>query len=46
VQILVTATVNTTNAGAPDPEPRLWRMRITVQKQQDGEKVSNVGFVP
>src|SRR5882757_1323935 len=45
-QILVAMSVNTTNAGAPAQQPRLWRMRIGVQKQGDEAKVSNVSFVP
>ena len=45
-QILVALSVKTTNAGAPERQPRLWRMRITMQKQGDDAKVSNVRFVP
>ncbi|RAV13864.1 Mce protein [Mycolicibacterium sp. GF69] len=46
-QVLVAVTVNTTNAGAPEQQPRSWRMRITVQKTGDDEaKISNVEFVP
>ncbi|SEH68415.1 Mce-associated membrane protein [Mycolicibacterium rutilum] len=46
-QVLVAVTVNTTNAGAPEQQPRSWRMRISVQKTGDDEaKVSNVEFVP
>ncbi|KUI02284.1 hypothetical protein [Mycobacterium sp. IS-3022] len=46
-QVLVAVTVNTTNAGAPEQQPRAWRMRISVQKTGDDEaKVSNVEFVP
>ena len=46
-RVLVAVTVNTTNAGAPEQQPRSWRMRITVQKTGDNEaKVSNVEFVP
>jgi len=45
-QALVAVSVQTSNAGAADQQPRNWRMRIEVQ-QVDGElKVSNVGFVP
>jgi Mce-associated membrane protein len=39
-------TVKTSNAGAPEQAPRAWRMRISVQKVDDGAKVSNVEFVP
>ncbi|WP_439951826.1 hypothetical protein [Mycobacterium avium] len=45
-QVLVIVAVKTTNAGAPDQEPRAWRMRIGVQKVGDGAKVSAVQFVP
>lgn len=45
-QVIVAVTVNTTNAGAPEQEPRSWRMRITVQKVNDEAKVSSVEFVP
>ncbi len=45
-QVLVAVTVNTSNAGAPEQQPRSWRMRITVQKLDDQAKVSNVEFVP
>jgi Mce-associated membrane protein len=44
-QVLVAVSVKTTNAGAPEPQPHAWRMRIDVQKVNDGVKVSNVGFV-
>ncbi|MGV0768734.1 hypothetical protein [Mycobacterium syngnathidarum] len=45
-QILVAASVKTSNAGVPEPEPRYWRMRITVRQSGTETKVSNVGFVP
>jgi Mce-associated membrane protein len=45
-QVLVAVTVKTTNAGAPEQQPRAWRMRISVQKVGDEAKVSNVEFVP
>jgi Mce-associated membrane protein len=45
-QVLVAVTVKTTNAGAPDQQPRAWRMRISVEKVGDEAKVSNVEFVP
>ncbi|MGD9620168.1 MAG: Mce protein [Mycolicibacterium sp.] len=45
-QVLVAVTVETSNAGAPEQGARAWRMRITVQKQGDEAKVSNVEFVP
>lgn len=44
-QVLVAVSVKTTNAGAPEQQPHAWRMRIDVQKVNDGAKVSNVSFV-
>lgn len=44
--VIVAVTVNTSNAGAPEQQPRAWRMRLTVQKVGDEAKVSNVEFVP
>jgi len=38
--------VNTSNVGAPQQEPRAWRMRLTVTKVGEEAKVSNVEFVP
>ncbi|WP_108923755.1 mammalian cell entry protein [Mycobacterium montefiorense] len=45
-QALVAVSVQTSNAGENDPVPRVWRMRITVQKAGDQVKIANVGFVP
>ena len=45
-QVLVAVSVKTSNAGAPEQQPRAWRMRISVQKVGDQAKVSNVQFVP
>jgi Mce-associated membrane protein len=46
-QVLVAVTVQTANAGATEQQPRLWRMRVTVQDVGDEQvKVSNVEFVP
>ena len=45
-QVLVAVTVNTSNAGAAQQEPHLWRMRVSVQKVGRVAKVSNVEFVP
>lgn len=45
-EVLVAVTVETSNAGAPDQQPRAWRMRILVEKIGDEAKVSNVEFVP
>jgi Mce-associated membrane protein len=45
-QVLVAVAVTTTMAVAPpDPEPHRWRMKLTVDKNGDGAKVSNVEFV-
>jgi Mce-associated membrane protein len=43
--VLVAVTVNSSNAGAPEQQPRNWRMKLTVQKDGDQAKVSNVDFV-
>jgi Mce-associated membrane protein len=45
-QVLVAVSVKTSTAGVSEPEPRAWRMRISVQKAGDGAKASNVEFVP
>jgi len=45
-QVLVAVSVTTSNAGAPQPDPHAWRMRIFVQRVGDQAKVSNVEFVP
>jgi Mce-associated membrane protein len=45
-QVLVAVSVNTSNLGAAEQEPRHWRMRISVQKVGHEAKVSNVTFVP
>jgi Mce-associated membrane protein len=45
-QVLVAVSVQTTTSEAPQQTPRAWRMRISVQKNGDDVKVSNVEFVP
>lgn len=45
-QVLVAINVTTTVAGTPEPVPRSWRMRVSVQQQGDQMKISNVEFVP
>lgn len=45
-QVLVAVSVQTSNAGAQDQQPRAWRMRIAVQKFDEMPKVANVEFVP
>jgi Mce-associated membrane protein len=44
-QVLVAVTVQTSNAAAPQQQPRSWRMRLTVEKADDGARVSGVEFV-
>ena len=44
-QVLVAVSVETTTSAAPQQTSRAWRMRISVQKTEDGMKVSNVKFV-
>lgn len=45
-EVLVAVTVRTSNAGAPEQQPRAWRMRVTVQEVDGEAKVSKVDFVP
>lgn len=45
-RVLVAVTVKTTSGGVADQQPRYWRMRITVQQDGPGAKVSAVDFVP
>jgi Mce-associated membrane protein len=45
-QVLVAVTVTTSYVGQPQPDPHEWRMRISVQRVGDQDKVSNVEFVP
>lgn len=45
-QVLVAASVKTSVPGAPEQQPREWRMRITVEKVDDGFKVADLQFVP
>jgi len=45
-RVLVAASVQSTTGGAPDGQPRYWRMRLTVTKQGEDVKVSKVEFVP
>ncbi|MCV6973922.1 mammalian cell entry protein [Mycobacterium bourgelatii] len=44
-QALVAVSVRTSNDGEDDPIPRVWRMRITVERVGDQVKMSHVGFV-
>ncbi|MGB3474710.1 MAG: mammalian cell entry protein [Mycobacterium sp.] len=43
--VLLAVSVRTTIAGEVQPEPRHWRMRISLQRTGDGPKVSNIAFV-
>jgi Mce-associated membrane protein len=45
-QVLVAVSVKTSNIDPQQQQPRNWRMRIGVEKVDDGVKVSSVGFVP
>ena len=45
-RVLVAVSVKTRTAGAPEQQPRAWRMRIDVQKVGNDAKVANVEFVP
>ncbi|EUA89041.1 hypothetical protein I551_4460 [Mycobacterium ulcerans str. Harvey] len=45
-QALVAVSVQTSNGGEPDPMPRIWRIRITLERVDDGFKAAKVGFVP
>jgi Mce-associated membrane protein len=45
-EVLVAVTVSTTKNGAPDGQPRYWRMRMTVSGSGTDMKVSKVDFVP
>lgn len=44
--VLLAVSVRTSIAGTAQPEPRRWRMRISLQRTDDGTKVSNLVFVP
>jgi Mce-associated membrane protein len=45
-QMLVAVTVDTSDLGAAQQDPRHWRMRISVKKIGNEAKISNVAFVP
>ncbi len=45
-EVLVVTRVGISNAGAPEQEPRTWRMRIVVQGTSEAAKISRVAFVP
>lgn len=45
-QVVVAATVKTSNVGEAEQEPRAWRMKVAVEKKDDRMLVTNVEFVP
>lgn len=45
-EVLVAVTVKTSSVAAPQSDPKLWRMRISVQRLGEQIKVANVSFVP
>jgi Mce-associated membrane protein len=45
-QVVVSATVKTSNVGAAEQEPRAWRMKVTVEEKDNRMLVTNVEFVP
>lgn len=45
-RVLLAVSVKTTNVGVPEERPQYWRMRLTLTKQGDEAKVSEVEFVP
>jgi Mce-associated membrane protein len=45
-RVLVAVNVSTSLAGTPEPQPRAWRMRVTVQRAGNDAKISRVEFVP
>ncbi|MGV0794075.1 hypothetical protein [Mycolicibacterium sp. XJ1819] len=44
--VLVAASVDTSNVGAEEQEARHWRMRISVTRVGEDIKISNVTFIP
>lgn len=44
-KVLLAVAVSTTKGGAPDGQPRHWRMRVTVSGSGPDVKVSKVDFV-
>lgn len=44
-RVLVAMTVMTTNRGIPERQPKAWRTRVTVIKDDGGYKVAAVEFV-
>ena len=44
--VLVAATSQVTNVSGARDDPRPWRMSVTVSRDEDQWKMSNVEFVP
>ena len=44
-RVLVAINVKRSNAGAPDQDPRAWRVRLFIEKVGDGAKVSKMEYV-
>ena len=44
-RILVTLVVMTSNRGAPEQQPKVWRTRVSVVKESDAYKVAAVEFL-
>ena len=45
-RVLVTLIVMTSNRGAPEQQPKVWRTRVTVDKDDGVYKVAAVEFIP
>ena len=45
-RVLVTLIVMTSNSGAPEQQPKVWRTRVTVDKDDGVYKVAAVEFIP
>jgi Mce-associated membrane protein len=45
-RVLVALRVMTTNRGVPERQPKAWRTRVTVVKQDGEFKIASVEFVP
>ena len=45
-QVLVTLIVMTSNRGAPEQQPKVWRTRVTVDQDDGVYKVAAVEFIP
>jgi Mce-associated membrane protein len=45
-RVLVTLIVMTSNRGAPEQQPKVWRTRVTVEQDDGVYKVAAVEFIP